>query len=320
MKKITALLLALLMIASFAACSGSGDKTTEPDTTVEDTTVEETTGGITAEGMDYFTINMSADGEKYHSLLAYTNENGTVSVDYVGDIRKKADLDASVMATIEEALSNSGLAALNGQEVYEEGAASGSVYITFTDGTTIAASFSGVLPEAFTTAYSVMETCFQTITADVAEYVPQPQVLGELAESDKTALDGILSGMNLQNADSYVISGVEKGEFFAYSLGLSSDEGIASGLTFGSMMMTSNYSLSIVTVEEGTSAEDAADNLNSGIDWRKFVCTSPEKALVATKGNQALCLMGSGSLYDQTLAAIQDAGWTTVYSLTNPDL
>lgn len=318
MKKLTALLLALLMIVSLAACGGNGSETTEPDTTVADTT-EVTTEGTTVEGITYFSMTMSK-GENFRMLSASVNEDGTVAVDYSGDIRKKADLDASVMTAIEEALNNSGLVELNGQQEYLEGDLSGAAYVSFADGTSITADFGGQLPEAFTNAYDAMEACFQTITAGVEEYVPQPQVVGEIAESDKTALDEILAGMTLDNPDSYVISGVEKNEYFAYSLGLSSDEGIASGVNFGSMMMTSNYSLSIVTVEEGSSAEAAADNFNDGIDWYKNICTSPKSALIATKGNQALCLMGSDDLFTQTASAIAAAGWTTVYSLTNPDM
>lgn len=319
MKKLTALLLALLMIVSLAACGGNSSETTEPDTTVADTTEENTTEGTTVEGITYFSMTMSK-GENFRMLSASVNEDGTVAVDYSGDIRKKADLDASVMTAIEEALNNSGLVELNGKQEYLEGDVSGAAYISFADGTSITADFGGEIPEAFTNAYNAMEACFQTITADVEEYVPQPQVVGEIAEGDKTALDEILAGMTLDTPDSYVISGVEKGEFFAYSLGLSSDEGIASGVNFGSMMMTSNYSLSIVTVEESSSAEAAADNFNDGIDWYKNVCTSPKSALIATKGNQALCLMGSDDLFTQTASAIAAAGWTTVYSLTNPDL
>lgn len=319
MKKLTALLLALLMIVSLAACGGNSSETTEPDTTVADTTEENTTEGTTVEGITYFSMTMSK-GEDFRMLSASVNEDGTVAVDYSGDIRKKADLDASVMTAIEEALNNSGLVELNGKQEYLEGDVSGAAYISFADGTAITADFGGEIPEAFTNAYNAMETCFQTITADVEEYVPQPQVVGEIAEGDKTALDEILADMTLDTPDSYVISGVEKGEFFAYSLGLSSDEGIASGVNFGSMMMTSNYSLSIVTVEESSSAEAAADNFNDGIDWYKNVCTSPKSALIATKGNQALCLMGSDDLFTQTASAIAAAGWTTVYSLTNPDL
>lgn len=324
MKKIIALLLAVLMIASFAACGSTGNETTAPDTTVSDTTEEvttegDTTEGTAAEGIEYFSLTMGENYENLNSMSAYYNEDGTVAVDYAGDVRKMGNVDASVMATIEEALNNSGLAALNGQEDYQEGEANASMYITYFDGTMLSAGFSGVIPEAFGTAFAAMDTCFQTITADIPEYVPQPQVVGEIADSDKAALDGILAGMTLEVPDSFMISGVNKDEFFASAMGLTSDEGIASGVSFAPMMMTTAYALNIVTLEDGASADTVAADFNSSLDWLKWVCVQPESALIATKDNQVLCLMGSEDLYNQTVTAIEAAGWTTVQSLTNPN-
>lgn len=325
MKKIIALLLAMLMIASFAACGSTGNETTEPETTVENTTEELTEGnneeGTSAEGIEYFSLTLGENYDSIKSLSAYYNEDGTVAVEYTGDIRKMGNVEASAMATIAEALENSGLAALNGQEDYQEGEANGSMYITYFDGTMLSAGFSGVIPTEFTSAFAAMDTCFQTITADIPEYVPQPQVMGEIADSDKTALDAILAGMTLEAPDAFIISGVAKDEFFATTMGLSSDEGIASGVLFKPMMMPGDYSLSIVTLAEGTAAEDVVDSFVNAMDWRKNICPPyPATALIATKDNQVLCLMGSEDLYTQSSSAIEAAGWTTAQTLTNPDL
>ncbi|MBO5078667.1 MAG: hypothetical protein J6B67_03160 [Oscillospiraceae bacterium] len=327
MKKLIALLLAVLMIASLAACGGSNtettaDTTTEPETTTTEpeTTEPETTEGNVIEGISYFSLSMGEDYDHIKSLSAYYNEDGTVAVEYNGDIRKMGNLEASVMATIDEALKNAGLAALNGQEDYKEGNANASMYITYGDGTMLTAGFSGEIPEAFSTAFAAMDTCFQTITAELPEYVPQPMVMGEIAESDKTALDGILAGMTLEMPDSFMISGVAKDEYFAAAMGLSSDAGIASGVSFAPMMLTSAYSLNIVTLEEGTSVDTVAADFNTSLDWLKWVCVQPSNALIATKGNQVLCLMGGEDLYTQTVSAIEAAGWTTVQSLTNPNM
>ena len=327
MKKLIALLLAVLMIASLAACGGSNtettaDTTTEPETTTTEpeTTEPETTEGNVIEGISYFSLSMGEDYDHIKALSAYYNEDGTVAVEYNGDIRKMGNLEASVMATIDEALKNAGLAALNGQEDYKEGDANASMYITYGDGTMLTAGFSGEIPEAFSTAFAAMDTCFQTITAELPEYVPQPMVMGEIAESDKTALDGILAGMTLEMPDSFMISGVAKDEYFAAAMGLSSDAGIASGVSFAPMMMTSAYSLNIVTLEEGTSVDTVAADFNTSLDWLKWVCVQPSNALIATKGNQVLCLMGGEDLYTQTVSAIEAAGWTTVQSLTNPNM
>ena len=330
MKKITALLLALLMVASLAACGGTGNETTVPTTTEPETTIPETTAPenvegetsdvVTAEGIEYFSLTLGENYDSIKSLSAYYNEDGTVAVDYMGEVRKMGNLDASVMDAIEAALATSGLVELNGQEDYQEGEASGSMYISYADGNMLSANYGGVIPEAYTNAFAAMETCFQTITADLAEYVPEPMVVGEIAESDKAALDGILANMTLDTPDAYMISGVAKDEYFAAAMGLSSDAGIVSGVSFAPMMMTSAYSLNIVTLEEGASVDTVAADFNSTLDWLKWVCVQPSNALIATKDNQVLCLMGSEDLYNQSVSAIEAAGWTTVQSLTNPNL
>ena len=329
MKKLIALMLAVLMLASLAACGGSGNETTVPTTTEPETTVPETTEADTtepetteaaAEGIEYFSLSLGENYESIKSLTAYYNEDGTVTIDYMGDVRKVGDVDAAAMTSIEEALETSGLLELNGQEEYQEGEASASMYITYGDGTMLSAGFSGVIPEAYTTAYTAMDACFQTLTAELPEYVPEPLLVGEVADSDQEALSGILAGMTLDIPDMYMISGVEKDEYFTAAMGLSSDEGIASGVSFAPMMMTSAYSLNIVTLEEGTAADTVAADFASTLDWLKWVCVQPESALIATKDNQVLCLMGSEDLYTMTVSAIEAAGWTTVQSLTNPNL
>lgn len=327
MKKIIALLLAMLMLLSFAACGGSNNETTAPDTTEETTeaATEETTEGTTesgtaAQGLDSISLTYGQNLDSIQMMNVYNNGDGTYSVDYMGQIRKVGSLDAAAMETIDQALQSSGLLELNGQSEYQEGEASGSYYVSYADGTMYSADFSGVVPEAFVNGFTAMDTCFQSITADIPEYVPEPMLVGEVAESDRAALDAILANMTLDMPDSYMISGVAKDEYFASTVGLSSDEGIASGVSFSAMMMTTAYALNIVTVEDGTSVDTVAEDFNTTLDWAKWVCVMPSNALIATKDNQVLCLMGSDDLYNQTVSAIEAAGWTTVQSLTNPDM
>ena len=327
MKKIIALLLAMLMLLSFAACGGSNNETTAPDTTEETTeaATEETTEGTTesgtaAQGLDSISLTYGQNLDSIQMMNVYNNGDGTYSVDYMGQIRKVGSLDAAAMETIDQALQSSGLLELNGQSEYQEGEASGSYYVSYADGTMYSADFSGVVPEAFVNGFTAMDTCFQSITADIPEYVPEPMLVGEVAESDRAALDVILANMTLEMPDSYMISGVAKDEYFASTVGLSSDEGIASGVSFSAMMMTTAYALNIVTVEDGTSVDTVAEDFNTTLDWAKWVCVMPSNALIATKDNQVLCLMGSDDLYNQTVSAIEAAGWTTVQSLTNPDM
>lgn len=328
MKKIIALLLAMLMLLSFAACGGTNNETTAPDTTEETTeaATEETTEGTTesgtaAQGLDSISLTYGQNLDSIQMMNVYNNGDGTYSVDYMGQIRKVGSLDAAAMETIDQALQSSGLLELNGQSEYQDGEASGSYYVSYADGTMYSADFSGVVPEAFVNGFTAMDTCFQSITADIPEYVPEPMLVGEVAESDRAALDAILANMTLEAPDSFMISGVEKDEYFAATVGLSSDEGIASAVLFKPMMMPADYTLSIVTIEEGTSTDDVAKSFEDAMDWRKNVCPPyPATALIATKDNQVLCLMGSDDLYNQTVSAIEAAGWTTVQSLTNPDM
>lgn len=336
MKKITALLLAVLMIASLAACGGAGNETTAPDTTVADTTVADTTepdttvaeeptegdttGAAVADGLDYFSVSLGESFDTIKMISAYSNGDGTYSVDYTGDIRKVGTLDAEAMAQIDAALQTSGLIELNGQSDYQDGEACGSFSASYTNGSSYMADFSGVIPEAFANGFAAMDAVFQTLTADIPEYVPQPMVVGEIAEGDKAALDAILANVTLEVPDSFMITGVAKDEYFAASLGLSTDEGIASAVSFSAMMMTTPYSLNIVTIEEGNTVQAVADDFNATLDWNKWVCVVPSNALIATKDNQVLCLMGAEDLYNQTAAAVTAAGWTTVYDLTNPDM
>ena len=317
MKKIIALLLAMLMLLSFAACGGTNNETTAPDTTEETTeaATEETTEGTTesgtaAQGLDSISLTYGQNLDNIQMMNVYNNGDGTYSVDYMGQIRKVGSLDAAAMETIDQALQSSGLLELNGQSEYQEGEASGSYYVSYADGTMYSADFSGVVPEAFLTGFTAMDTCFQSITADIPEYVPEPMLVGEVAESDRAALDAILANMTLDMPDSYMISGVAKDEYFASTVGLSSDEGIASGVSFSAMMMTTAYALNIVTVEDGTSVDTVAEDFNTTLDWAKWVCVMPSNALIATKNNQVLCLMGSDDLYNQTVSAIEAAGYT----------
>ena len=328
MKKIIALMLAMLMLLSFAACGGANNETTAPETTeaateatTEAATEAGTESGVTAQGLDSFSLTYGENLDSFLMMNVYSNGDGTYSVDYIGQVRKVGNLDASALEVIDQAFQSSGLMELNGQSEYQDGEASGSYYVSYADGTTYSADFSGVIPEAFMTGYTAMDTCFQSVTADIPEYVPEPTLIGEVAESDRAALDAILAGMTLDAPDAFIISAVEKDEYFASAVGLSSDEGIASAVIFKPMMMPADYTLSIVTLEEGTSADDVAKSFEDAMDWRKNVCPPyPTTALIATKDNQVLCLMGSEDLYSQSAAAIEAAGWTTVQSLTNPDM
>lgn len=326
-KKILAMLLAVVMLLSFAACGAAKDEgnnnpaTTEPQQTEPQETEPQETVPQLAE-VDFFTMSITDAEGVTKSLYASPNgdEENTVYVDFMDAIIKRGNVAAGAMEAITQALATSGLVALDGRNEGEYSDVSASMYITLVDGSDIAADFYGEIPEAYLNGYAAMKACFDNLTADMSEYIPKPMEMGEIAESDRTALNAILEGMNLQNADNYMINGIVKDEFFGPSLGLSFVEGIASGLSFTSQMMSVAYSMNIVTLAEGTDAETVAEDFETNVDWTKWLCVQPTDALIATNGNQVLCLLGSDDFFDMSAAAIEDAGWTTYTTLDNPNM
>jgi len=86
------------------------------------------------------------------------------------------------------------------------------------------------------------------------------------------------------------------------------------------MMMTTAYSLVIVTLEDAANAETVCSNFESQLDWLKWVCVAPSDALIAQKDNMVLCLMAYDDLYVQTANGIEAAGWSTMKTLNNPNM
>ena len=126
MKKLLAMMLALLMVMSLAACGGN----TEP--TVP-TTEAPTEPPVPATNMSYFSLSMGQDSENVVYLSAYTNEDGTVTIEYFGDIRKTGTLSAEAMGKIAQAYEASVLPTLNGLDEYNDGEANASMYVCYTN-------------------------------------------------------------------------------------------------------------------------------------------------------------------------------------------
>lgn len=315
MKKITAFLLAMLLVVSFAACGNTEDPTepaTEPPTEAPTEPVDM---------VNSLSLVLQESADSFKSLNIMDNGDGTVYVEMHSEIIKKGNLDASVMQSVSEAFENSGLKALNEQNVASDNQdIMCSMFVECSENF-IMADIYGEVPEAFATGYAAMESCIAGLMADIPEYVPAPQVTGNIADSDKTALDAILAGLTLEAPDAFAINGISvDDEAFAYSTGLPSAEGIASAVSFSPMMTTSAYSLVIVTLAEGTDADAVAKSFEDNIDWLKWICVQPDGAAVAVKDNQVLCLLGSGELYTQTITAIEGANWIPYSSLENPNL
>ena len=323
-KKIICLLLAVVMTLSMAACGDKPVETnpgTEAPTTVPSTEAPATLPDVTVENpVTYFSLSMSQTAEEYNYMTAYPNEDGTAYVEYQAEEKKAGNLDGAVLHILAEELAKTGLADLSGKDAYEEGEASCSMYIEQADGTVLTVGFSGTLPEEFVTGFNTMMDCFKTITASLPVYVPQAQVMGEVDADLLAAIQEIVNNSGMDGLDTMAISGIAKDEYFAMTVGLSSDEGIARATAFTAMNMTTAYSLTILTLDDASTADAVCADLESSLNWRKWVCVAPTSGLIAVKDNMVLILLGSDTLYTQTATGITAAGWTTAAELTNPDM
>ena len=331
--RILSLVLALVMVMSLAAC---GDKTPEKPTdpkpsvtdpvettpTVTDPTPDATepSGDVTANQLTFFSLSMGENYDNIKSMSVFAEEDGSVYVEYIGDVKKIGNLSADVMTGLADELAKTELATLNGQDDYKDGDANASMYIEFADGTVWSVNYTGEIPETFTTAFNAMDAYFQTMTADMEVYVPQPVVMGDIDEGMMTEIMSILNGAALPNLDGIGISPIDTAdEYFGATAGLSHSEGIVNAVSVAPMMMSQAYSLVVVTLAEGADAAAVCADFEKNIDWMKWVCVAPSNGLIATKGNMVLCLLAADDMYTMTVNGIDAAGWTHVNELTNPN-
>lgn len=308
MKKIISLLLAMIMVmAMFAGCTNT-PATTEPS--VEATEPSETAPALQSE-ITFISLSMNEA-----NIMLSPSENGGLSVFYMGQVRKEGEISADAMASVAEALAASGLVDLNGASEYSEGEAYASMYVEFADATTMTADYSGVIPQAFVDGFTAMDTCFQTITADLPVYVPEAMVMEGVDADALAAMQEILNNSGLPNLDGLMISNVPTEEF-EFSLGLSSSEGITNGTACTAMMMTTAYSIALVTVEDAANIAAVRADFESNIDWQKWVCVMPTDALIAQKDNMVICVIGADEMFDMTAASVEAAGWTEVKYIEN---
>ncbi len=318
MKRLISLMLSILMVLSLAACGAAPAATTEPTQTTAPETLP--VYPVSNNPVTFLSMTIGEDYDNIRYLTAFLNEDGTVHIEYECDTKKVGTVDASTLHAITAVLAESGLSELNGQENYLEGEANGSMYITFDDESYLSAGFSGEIPQAYTDGYSQLEALFIQLTTSLPEYVPQPMVMGEVAEPLLTELLTILNGSGMANPDTFTIMPVLKeDEYFAYTLGLSADTGIAAAAQCAPMMMTTAYSLSVTELEEDADIDAVCADFAANVDWQKWVCVMPSNALVAVKDNMALCLVADGALYAQTVSGIEASGWTVVETMENPN-
>ncbi len=313
MKKIISLLLAMIMVmAMFAGCTNT-PAVTEPSTGA--TEPSETTPALDSE-ITFISLSMGENYENVSNLMLTPSENGALSVFYVGEVRKEGEISLDAMADVAQAFAASGLMALNGAEEYADGEANASMYVEFADGTSVSANYTGQIPQAFTDGYTAMDKCFQTLTAELPVYVPEAQVMEGVDETALAAMQQILNNSGLPNLDGLMISNVPAEEF-EFSLGLSSSEGITNGTACNAMMMTTAYSIALVTVEDAANIAAVRSDFESNIDWQKWVCVMPTDALIAQKDNMVICVIGADEMFSMTAASVEAAGWTEVQYIEN---
>ena len=317
------LALTLVLAFSLTACGGKTPAETTPATTTapvtEPTTVPTTEPVVAGNAMNFFSL---AYGESYDSMVSITifdNEDGTATLDYQGEIRKAGTVDASIFETLAEEMANSGLVELNGADEWNDGEAIGSMYITYADDSMLTANYGGIIPQAFVDGYNYMNDVVEALIADMPEYVPEATIMGNV---DATVLEEIkaIIGSTSMPLDTLVISEVIMDDTFAFTTGLSTSEGIANGASCSSMMMTTAFSLVVVTVEDEANIGAVRADFEANMDWLKWVCVQPTGAVIAQKGNMVICAMAMDETFGQIKGAINAADWTEVATFENPNM
>ena len=318
------LLLAVALVLTGCSTIRPNDTTAPANVTTApapDQVTDATEGAVDLEGKSLasFSVNLDLTCGDNRYIMVYPNGDGTVYVEYVGDVKKVGpNMDAQVLDDIATAVIRSGIAALNGQNIYLDGGAMASAYVEYTDGTIIGIGYSGEIPQAYLNAYNLLDGEFQSLMTDVEVYVPAPIVMDGVDEVALSELLAILEKSQIRDLDMFQVGDVAKDDAFSLVMGLSSAEGIAKGTNCSAMMMTTPYSMVIATLEEGADIQTVRDDFVNSLDWQKWVCVMPTGALVAQKDNMVLCLMGADELFAQTVQAITDCGWENLESFDSP--
>lgn len=332
MKQFLALLLALGMVFAMTACVQTPpvtDDTTDPPASgdtggpgceIDPTVNQPTLPPVTVDNpVTYVMISYSDEAGNLFSLNAYDNGEGLAHVEYVGQEKKVGTFELSVLHNLAEAIAESGFAALNGQSVYEEGSSYASMYVLYQDESYLGADYSGQVAQEFLDAYGKLDSFFQTLTAALPVYVPQPVVMGEVEEGVLTAMTDILKATGMRDLDTLYISDVPRDEFFDITLGLTDTTGILSGTTCSAMMMTTPYSFVIVTVSDDADMDAVRQDFADHLGWNQWVCVSATDAMIAQKDNMILCLLGSSDMFTKTAGAVQSCGWSDIVTYENPN-
>lgn len=327
MKKILALTLAALLLFACVACGAkeaeTKDPTTAPTTAATDPTTEpaDPTDPTTEENSDrianYVQLSIYEEDDSVVYITAY-EEDGETYVEYAtADERKIGYLELDALSQIAAAVENSQLKELNEQSVFEEGIASASMYVSYSDESYLSADFYGVIPQEFRDGYAAVEPIVRELMKDVPVYVPAPMVDSDVDPDMAEEVEAILYASGAEPLDSFYVSVVAMDESFNYMMGLSKTDGITGGVSCGNMVSTLAFSCVIAVAEDESAVAGIVDDFAANIDWNRWICVSATDATIATKGNLVLCLVTTGDLYNQITTGAESNGWTVVKTLTN---
>lgn len=316
MKKLLAMMVAATLLLSLAACTNSQVPTTQPTEITQPTEEQEVTYPTVENPVTYFSLSWGDAEGNYYAMTAYTNETGGAYVEYVGQEKKVGTFDLSVLHGITAQIDSCGLAAFHGQDAYEDGPESASMYITFQDESMLAAGYSGTIPSEFMEAYNQMELFFQTLCAKLPVYVPMPIVNGQVNQDVLTEMNQLMKRSGIEPLDMFTINDVPLDELFGATVGLTSTEGIANATICVPMMMPNAYSLVIVTTKSLYHSAEVRKDFAANIDWDRWVCVSADHALIAQKNNMVLCLVGTGDQFELTARAIKGSSWQFLETIT----
>lgn len=315
MKKILALTLAALLLFACTACGAEQAQPTQPTTEPTTVPIELTTSVSTDRTATYVQLSISEEDGGYVALTAY-EEEGKAYVEFVSDVKKVSTFELSVLDDI-AAQVDEHLKALNDQHVYEDGLASASMYVGYSDESCMAADFTGNIPQLFRDGYAAVESYFRQLMADVPIYVPRPIVEGEPNADALKVMEDLLVASGADPLDMFVIADVPMDEGFTAMMGLSKTDGIVNGLSCSPMMSAVAFSCMIATAENEAAVGAIAEDFAANIQWNRWVCVSATNAIVATKDNQVLCLVATGDLFTKLANTALATDWNVVKSLTN---
>lgn len=316
MKKILAIILAAVLLISCAACGGNSTDPTNQ--TTETTEPKQSLEAIEVENpITYMQVSMSDEEGNQVYINAYEDGMGGAKVEYQGEEKKVGDFELSILHNFTDALDKAGVAALNGKSEAGDGLAYGAMFITYKDETSVSADFTGTIPQEFQDFYAAMDTFAQLVVADLPVYVPMPSVMGEVDETVKAEIMAIMEKSGLPNLDGFSVTTVPMDEYFGGTVGLTSTEGVVSGVTCGPMMMATPYALAVVTVEDEAAAQAVAADFTDDINWAPWVCVFAEKAMVAKQDDMILFLLANTEMYDATAQAIKQGSWEIIQEVEN---